>query len=86
MKEQNDRWIIKQRIGKTVVAKAKAQQRIDPNTMYMARIVYDGTNYKVFIDGTQILTLVPSSGPISGGTVGVAVKGTTGTFGSVGVY
>lgn len=82
MREDKDLWILRQRIGKAVVAKVKTHQTIDPNTIYTARIDYDGTNYLVFVDGTQIMTL-PAVGPVSGGTVGFGVKGTTGTFGSL---
>lgn len=84
MKEETDRWIIKQRIGKKVVAKAKAQSTIDPNIFYTARIAFDGASYAVTIDGTSLMTLTPI-GSISGGTVGFKVKGTTGSFGYVAV-
>jgi hypothetical protein len=79
MKEESDRWILKQRIGKKVVAKAKVQSIIDPNTTYVARITYDGNIYRVSINGMEILTLSPA-GPVTGGTVGFKVKRTTGTF------
>jgi hypothetical protein len=82
MKEETDRWIIKQRIGKKVVAKAKAQSTIDPNVFYTARITFDGTSYAVTIDGTSLITLTPI-GPVIGGTIGFKVKGTTGSFGYV---
>jgi Putative Ig domain len=82
MKEETDRWIIKQRIGKKVVAKAKAQSTIDPNAFYIARITFDGTSYTVTIDGTALMTLTPV-GAVSGATFGFKVKGTTGTFGYV---
>jgi putative Ig domain-containing protein len=80
MKEETDRWIIKQRIGKKVVAKAKAQSAIDPNVFYTARITFDGTSYIVSVDGTTLITLQPV-GPVSGGTFGFKVKGTAGSFG-----
>ena len=82
MKEETDRWIIKQRIGKKVVAKAKAQSTIDPNVFYTARITFDGTSYLVTVDGTSLITLTPV-GAVSGGTCGFKVKGTTGSFGYV---
>lgn len=82
MKEETDRWIIKQRIGKKVVTKAKAQSAIDPNVFYTARITFDGSSYIVTIDGTPLITLTPV-GAVSGGTFGFKVKGTTGSFGYV---
>lgn len=82
MKEETDRWIIKQRIGKKVVAKSKVQSTIDPNVFYTARITFDGTSYIVTIDGTPLMTLTPV-GAVSGGTFGFKVKGTAGSFGYV---
>lgn len=82
MKEETDRWILKQRIGKAVVAKVKAQMPIDPNIIYVARVQFDGNQYVVSINSTQILTLTPA-GIVTGGTVGFKVKGTTGTFGYI---
>jgi hypothetical protein len=62
-----------------VVAKAKVQSIIEPNTTYIARITYDGNSYHVSINGIELLTLIPA-GPVTGGTVGFKVKRTTGTF------
>ncbi len=78
-KEEADKWVLKHRIGKTVVAKQKFESTIDPNVFYMARIRYDGVNYIASIDGVDIITLVPG-GPVAGGTVGLKVKKTVGTF------
>jgi hypothetical protein len=82
MKEETDRWIIKQRVGKKVVAKAKVIQTINANVAYTVRALYTGTEYQVFVDGVQVLTLTPV-GAISGGTVGFRAKRTTGTFGYI---
>ncbi len=81
MKEESDRWVLKQRSGDLVVAKAKILQTIDPNVNYVARISYDGTNFQVTIDGVLLLTL-PAGAPASG-TVGFQAKGTTGSFGYI---
>ena len=79
MKEDTDRWVLKQRVNKTVVAKAKAIQTIDPNVFYTAQIRYNGTNFIVSIDGLDIITM-PPAGTVTGGSVGFKVKKTTGTF------
>ncbi|HSP06050.1 MAG TPA: hypothetical protein VLR94_02685, partial [Acidobacteriota bacterium] len=79
MKEESNRWILKQRINKKIVAKAKFVSTIDPNVFYTARIRYDGTNFIASIDGVDVITLAPV-GPVTGGSVGFKVKRTTGTF------
>jgi Putative Ig domain len=81
MKEESDRWVIKQRINKTVVAKAKGILTIDPNVDYAATIFYDGTTVTVTIDGSPLITMTPVGTP--NGTVGFRVKNTTGSFNSI---
>jgi Putative Ig domain len=79
MKEETNRWVVKQRSGGKVVAKQKAVSSIDPNTNYTVRITYDGATYILTVDGTSLITLAPV-GAVSQGTVGFKVKATTGTF------
>jgi hypothetical protein len=81
MKEENDRWVLKQRSGGAIVAKGKILQTIDPNVSYVARVAYDGTNFQVSIDGVLLLTL-PAGAPASG-TIGFESKNTTGSFGYI---
>lgn len=81
MKEENDRWVLKQRSGGAIVAKGKILQTIAPNVSYVARIAYDGTNFQVSIDGVLLLTL-PAGAPASG-TIGFQSKNTTGRFGYI---
>ncbi|MCI0443225.1 Ig-like domain-containing protein, partial [bacterium] len=81
MKEENERWVLKQRVNGRVVKKAKGIKTIDPNTAYAARIVFDGTSFQVFVDDfvTPLFTLTPQ-GSVPTGTVGFSVKNTTGSF------
>jgi VCBS repeat-containing protein len=81
MKEENERWVLKQRVNGRVVAKAKGIKTIDTNTAYAARIVFDGTSFQVFVDDfvTPLFTLTPQ-GSVPTGTVGFSVKNTTGSF------
>lgn len=83
MKEENEKWVLKQRVNGAVVAKAKFSQTIDPNTFYTADISFDGTNFQVMIDGIPILSM-PAVG-LPNGTVGFQVKRTTGNFDSISV-
>ncbi|MCI0444724.1 SBBP repeat-containing protein, partial [bacterium] len=82
MDEGRDRWVLKHRINKTVVAKQKSISSINPNTDYIVRIRYDGTNFIATINGVDLITLAPG-GAVSGGSVGFKVKATTGTFQSI---
>jgi hypothetical protein len=79
MKENNDRWILKQRAGGVVVGKAKGLSTIDPNVDYNVELSYDGTDVKVKIDGVQLISYSPV-GTIPAGTIGYTVKATTGSF------
>jgi hypothetical protein len=81
-KEENDRWILKQRINQTIVAKQKAISTIDPNVVYDAVVSFDGTTFTVSIDGAPLITM-PAGGIVPTGTVGFQVKNTTGSFGDI---
>ena len=84
MKEENDRWILKQRSGRKVVAKSKAISTIDPNVAYDVSVAFDGTQFTVSVNGTPLITLVPV-GSVPTGTVGFQSKSTTGSFGYINV-
>src|SRR5262249_534116 len=79
MKEEQDVWVLKQRSGGSVVAKAKAVSTIDPNVAYAVVVSFDGTQFTVTIDGNQLITLTPV-GTVPSGTVGFQAKATTGFF------
>jgi hypothetical protein len=82
MKENNDRWVLKQRINQTIVAKGKGIATIDPNVFYDVVINYDGTTFTVSVDGTTLITL-PAGGAVPTGTVGYQIKNTTGSIGDI---
>lgn len=84
MKESENKWILKERVGGKSVAKDSFQQTIDPNTPYRATITYDGTNFLVYIDGNLILT-VPAPPPAPG-TIGFRIKAGKGTFDEILAY
>jgi hypothetical protein len=81
MKEESDRWILKQRVNGSVVAKTKGIKTIAPNTDYAVRITFDGNSFKVFVDdfATPLFTLTPQA-VVPVGTVGLKVKNTIGSF------
>jgi plastocyanin len=86
MKEEEDRWVLKQRIGGKVISKGKGIQTILPNTDYRTRVTYDQTSnsFQVFIDGTMLFQINAASPPP--GAPGVRVKSTTSTFGEILVF
>jgi hypothetical protein len=81
MKEENDKWVVKQRSGK-VVSKGKGLATIEPNVNYNVEIRFDGTNFELRVDG-NLLATVPAKAAVPSGTVGYAVKNTTGNFGYI---
>jgi hypothetical protein len=83
MNEQGDAWVLKQKVNKVTVAKAKGLATIDPNTTYDARITFDGTQFQLFINNTLLLTMPKGTGTSPNGTVGFQSRNTTGSFDSV---
>lgn len=85
MKEESDRWILKQRSAGGIVAKMKALLTIDPNVVYKVNIQFDGTNFQVSIDDVLIMTMPKAPGTSPSGTTGFQVKSTTGSFDEISV-
>ena len=83
MNEQGDSWVLKQKVNKSVVAKAKGLATINPNTTYDVRITFNGTQFQVFIDNTLLITMPKGAGTNPTGTVGFQVRSTTGGIDSV---
>ena len=66
----------KQRANGTVVAKAKKDFTLNPNTSYDVEIVYLSSNFQVLVNGNLLLDL--PAGAFPDGTVGFRVKKGTG--------
>lgn len=79
MKQENNKFVLRQKINGIVVAKTKGIVTILPSVSYDVQVTYDGTVFTLIVDGNSVATLNPA-GPVSG-TIGFAVKNTTGTFG-----
>lgn len=82
MNASGGKWIYRQRVAGKSVKKIKVPAVINTGQQYIARIVFDGTNFIVTIDGTQILSTPATA---VSGTVGYRVRSTTGTFGYIDV-
>ena len=81
MKEENNRWILRQRSAGSVVAKKNFQQTIEPNVGYEVKVNYDGVDFEVIVDGISILTMVPGAPVLNG--VGFQSRNGTGTFAEI---
>lgn len=79
MKQEQGRWLLRQRSGGVIVKKTKGVSAINPNQPYVARVTFDGTAFTVFVDGVQLFTMTPAAS-VPTGTVGFQVKKTTGIF------
>ena len=71
-----------QRVNGSVVAKSAATATILPNTMYQAQLTYDGVKFSLTVDGNPVLTLTPTA-VVPSGSVGFAVKNSTGSFSQI---
>jgi hypothetical protein len=81
---KGNKVVLKQRINGNVVAKGKAVVQIDPNVIYAMRVTYNAGQFAVSVDGNTLFTLAPA-GAVPNGTVGFAVKNTTGRFAYIAV-
>ncbi|HSE43343.1 MAG TPA: hypothetical protein VLH08_21465 [Acidobacteriota bacterium] len=79
IREDKDRIVLKQRIAGSVVAKKNGTVTLMPNTSYVIRIDFDGTQFNVLVDGVSIFTMLPS-GVVPSGTIGFQVSSTTADF------
>lgn len=84
MKQENGKWILKERSNGRIVAKAKGFAAITPNVLYQAVVSFDGLQFTVTIDGVQLMQLTPVAA-VPSGTVGFSVKNTTAHFGEINV-
>jgi hypothetical protein len=86
MKEDKNRFVVKQRLNGIVVAKGKALISLVPNTDYRVKLKNDqATNtLQLFVDNVLVLTL--NASPTGTGAPGLGVKGTTSTFAEIVVF
>lgn len=82
IKEENDKIVLKQRVGGFIVAKNKGSITIDPNVFYTINVNFDGTQFTVSVNGGPLFTLTPVAA-VPSGTVGFEVKNTSGSFGYI---
>ena len=81
MKQENGKWILKQRSAGRIVAKAKffSPAPIVVNQTYAVDLSFDGTTFSLVIDGVDAVALV-SGAAVNPGTVGFETRKTTAFF------
>lgn len=84
VKEGSDKLILRQKLNGKVVNKTAVKVTLEPFTPYAFRLLYDGLNFLVYVDGTQVMTLPASGLPF--GTFGFQAKGSYAYFENVYIY
>jgi hypothetical protein len=79
MDPATDKWIFKQYANGNVVAKRKVTKTIDTNTVYKVKMLFNGTNFEVYIDDVLSITIAAGATPF--GTAAFQSKATSGSFG-----
>jgi N-acetylneuraminic acid mutarotase len=82
MKQESGKWVLKEISNGQTVAKGKGFGTILPNVFYDVKIDFDGTQFIVTVDGTEIFR-VTAAAAVPSGTVGFQVRATTAQFGQV---
>lgn len=85
MKQENGKFVLKQRLNGKVVAKNKYIMPIAPYVNYDVYVTFDGTWFDVWIDYNYAFSLLKYPGSAPFGTATFASKGTTGWFGYISV-
>jgi glucose/arabinose dehydrogenase len=83
MNPRADRWQFRQVAGGKTVASATAPWRLRSRTPYRARVVFDGTDFRVSVDGTPVLSVAPGAPPA--GRVGFRAQGARARFDEIAV-
>jgi hypothetical protein len=78
MREDVNKFVLKQTSGGKVVAKKTAKYPIEPNVEYGIRLTCDGYTIQLYVND-ELLTEMVYGAPVSG-TVGFKTKGTIGQF------
>ena len=84
LKVNANTWDLIQKSAGKNAAKQSFAQNLSVNTNYRAKISFDGTQFKVYINGTLIITMPAGAAP--SGKFGFGADNTTGTFREIVVY
>lgn len=81
-KEGANLIFLKQHSNGTVVKKQKTLIDLQPNVDYAVQVAFDGSQFKVTVDGVEKIVMTPVGKPPTG-VPAFRVKNTVGTFGPV---
>jgi hypothetical protein len=81
MNPGTDKWTLKQYSNGVLVRKTKSAKTINNNTAYKVKILYNGTNFEVYVDDVLIMTMAAGVTPF--GTFGFQAKATSAKFGYI---
>lgn len=84
LKEDVDRWKLKQIANGKLVAKARTTLAINPATNYRIKIRYDGTEFQVWVNDVSLMKM--SAPVIPFGNAGFEVKKTSASFDNILIY
>lgn len=79
MKQQSNKWMLKQFAAGHLVGKSKFISEILPNTEYAVSVLYDGADFHVTLNGAPAFSMTAGAPP--SGTLGFEAKATQATFG-----
>lgn len=80
MKEENDKWILRQRSNGVKVASTKVNSPIAAGTEYAVKISFDGSVFRLYINNILSAEMPKGPGTSPYGDFGFATKNTTGQF------
>lgn len=86
MKEGSDKFLVKQHVNGVVTAKAKASLPIYPAFSYNVKLAFDGSIFRLYVNGTQVASMAKAPGSSPNGTAGFQAKYTLAQFSKIYVY
>ena len=84
IKEGSDKLVLRQKLNGAVVTKTKVSAPLEPFAEYRIKLIYDGFNFLVFLNGTQVITMPSTGSPY--GTFGFQSKGDYGYLGNIYIH
>lgn len=84
VKEGSDKLLLRQKVNGTIVNKTKVTAGLNPFDEYRLRMLYDGVNFLVYLNGVPVITMPAAGSPF--GTFGFQSKGAPGYIENVYVH
>ena len=84
IREDTDKWKLKQLVNGRVVASKSKTFVVNPDTIYRIKLRYDGSKFQLWVDDTLLMSLESPLAPA--GTAGFEVKNTSASFDYILIY